>query len=109
MFQPVNPKPYLTSLLGHQVVVRLKFSGTEYHGTLKSIDNYMNLLMAADVIELEQTPGTIPDLTKGTKLGSELFVRCNNVLWIGKAETGEQVPAEEHTEAEGTVIEGEKV
>lgn len=109
MFQPVNPKPYLTSLLGHQVVVRLKFSGTEYHGTLKSIDNYMNLLMAADVIELEQTPGTIPDLTKGTKLGSELFVRCNNVLWVGKAETGEQVPAEEHTETEGTVIEGEKV
>jgi small nuclear ribonucleoprotein F len=83
-FQPINPKPYLASLVGLKVVVRLKFSGTEYHGTLVSVDNYMNLLLDKDVIEVEQKIGEDPDLANGTKLESELFVRCNNVLWIGK-------------------------
>lgn len=84
MFQPINPKPFLTSLVGKKVVVRLKFSGTEYHGTLVSIDNYMNLLLGKDVIEVDQSLGEEPDLSKGTKLENELFVRCNNVLWVGR-------------------------
>lgn len=83
-FQPINPKPYLSSLVGLKVVVRLKFSGTEYHGTLLTVDNYMNLLLDKDVIEVEQKLGESPVLSKGTPLESELFVRCNNVLWIGK-------------------------
>lgn len=84
-FQPVNPKPYLASLVGERVIVRLKFSGTEYHGTLSSVDNYMNLLLDKDVIEIESPAiGEAPELEKGTKLENELFVRCNNVLWIGK-------------------------
>lgn len=78
--------------------MRLKFSGTEYHGTLKSIDNYMNLLLGADVIELEQTPGVVPDSKDGTQLKSELFVRCNNVLWVGKADT--EMETETQTEIE---------
>lgn len=83
-FQPINPKPYLTSLIGHTVVVKLKFSGTEYHGTLLSVDNYMNVLLDKDVIEVEQQSDEQPDLSKGTALESELFMRCNNILWIGK-------------------------
>ncbi|ONH71033.1 Small nuclear ribonucleoprotein F [Pichia kudriavzevii] len=74
-FQPVNPKPYLNSLIGLKVCVRLKFSGTEYHGTLVSVDNYMNVLLDKDVCE---------NLTKGTPLNNQVFVRCNNVMWIGK-------------------------
>ncbi|AWU77408.1 uncharacterized protein C5L36_0D01440 [Pichia kudriavzevii] len=84
-FQPVNPKPYLNSLIGLKVCVRLKFSGTEYHGTLVSVDNYMNVLLDKDVCEIEQQePGQSPDLTKGTPLNNQVFVRCNNVMWIGK-------------------------
>lgn len=88
--QPINPKPYLCSLIGQRVIVRLKFSGTEYHGTLLSIDNYMNILFDKDVIEIESpTAGKQPSLEKGITLGNELFVRCNNVLWIGKAQQDE--------------------
>lgn len=65
--------------------MKLKFSGTEYHGTLLSVDNYMNLLLDKDVIELSTIElGQTPDLNKGIKLENEIFVRCNNVLWIGK-------------------------
>lgn len=88
-FQPINPKPYLTSLVGQKVVVRLKFSGTEYHGTLLTVDNYMNLLLDKDVIEVEQKQGEEPDLSKGIPLKNELFVRCNNVLWIGKEQSSD--------------------
>ncbi|KAG0684651.1 hypothetical protein C6P42_000046 [Pichia californica] len=84
-FQPINPKPYLNSLIGLKVVVKLKFSGTEYHGTLLTVDNYMNLLLDKDVIELEpKAAGEEVDLGEGTHLDNELFIRCNNVLWIGK-------------------------
>lgn len=84
-FQPINPKPYINSLINQRVVVKLKFSGTEYHGTLLSVDNYMNLLLDKDVIEISTSElGEAPDLNKGVKLENELFVRCNNVLWIGK-------------------------
>ncbi|KAG0691364.1 hypothetical protein C6P40_001648 [Pichia californica] len=70
-FQPINPKPYLNSLIGLKVVVKLKFSGTEYHDK--------------DVIELEpKAAGEEVDLGEGTHLDNELFIRCNNVLWIGK-------------------------
>lgn len=40
--QPVNPKPYLQSLTGKPVWVRLKW-GLEYKGYLVSTDGYMNL------------------------------------------------------------------
>lgn len=96
-FQPINPKPYLASLVGLRVVVRLKFSGTEYHGTLVSVDNYMNLLLDKDVVEVEQQLGEEPDLSKATPLESELFVRCNNVLWVGKEPEPEPEAESEET------------
>ncbi|KAJ9127074.1 hypothetical protein QFC24_001308 [Naganishia onofrii] len=43
--QPVNPKPYLQSLTGKPVWVRLKW-GLEYKGYLVSTDGYMNLQLA---------------------------------------------------------------
>jgi small nuclear ribonucleoprotein F len=39
---PVNPKPFLNSLTGKPVVVKLKW-GMEYKGYLVSFDGYMNL------------------------------------------------------------------
>ena len=38
----VNPKPFLESLTGKPVVVKLKW-GMEYRGYLSSVDSYMNV------------------------------------------------------------------
>lgn len=77
-FQPVNPKPFLQSLLKKQVIVKLKFNNIEYHGKLLSTDNYMNLLLDKDVKEVNKKTG------KSEPLGDQIFIRCNNVLWIGE-------------------------
>jgi len=39
---PLNPKPFLNSLTGKPVMVKLKW-GMEYKGYLVSVDGYMNL------------------------------------------------------------------
>ncbi|RLV82505.1 Small nuclear ribonucleoprotein F [Meyerozyma sp. JA9] len=75
-FQPINPKPFLKTLVDKPVVVRLKWNRTEYKGTLVSIDNYMNL-------QLENTHEVVVDNgeTKEEAIG-EVFIRCNNVLFV---------------------------
>lgn len=35
--------PFLQDLTGHNVIVRLKWAETEYHGLLRSVDSYMNV------------------------------------------------------------------
>jgi small nuclear ribonucleoprotein F len=42
---PMNPKPFLNSLMGKPVMVKLKW-GHEYKGFLVSTDGYMNLQLA---------------------------------------------------------------
>lgn len=84
MFQPLNPKPYLASLTNTRVVVRLKHSPVEYAGTLLATDNYMNLLLATDTLEYPQGPKAA-----GVPLNNELFLRCNNVMWVAPAEQAE--------------------
>lgn len=42
---PINPKPFLNSLTGKAVLVKLKW-GHEYKGYLVSVDSYMNLQLA---------------------------------------------------------------
>lgn len=42
MAMPVNPKPFLNSLTGKSVIVKLKW-GPEYKGYLVSVDGYMNV------------------------------------------------------------------
>lgn len=42
---PINPKPFLNSLTGKAVLVKLKW-GHEYKGYLVSADGYMNLQLA---------------------------------------------------------------
>jgi small nuclear ribonucleoprotein F len=71
-FAPVNPKPYLNSLTGKPVAVRLKW-GMEYRGYLQSVDSYMNL-------QLNSTE----EFVDGTRTGTlgEVLIRCNNVLFI---------------------------
>mmetsp|Transcript_9858 Transcript_9858/g.24613 ORF Transcript_9858/g.24613 Transcript_9858/m.24613 type:complete len:91 (-) Transcript_9858:45-317(-) len=68
----VNPKPFLNDLTGKPVLVRLKW-GMEYKGFLKSVDNYMNVLLAST-----------EEIIKGKSSGplGEILIRCNNVLYI---------------------------
>eukprot|EP00435_Cladocopium_sp_Y103_P028880 s380_g7.t1 len=69
---PVNPKPFLNDLTGKLVLVKLKW-GMEYKGSLKSIDQYMNL-------QILNTEEWVEGSFRGN-LG-EVFIRCNNVLYI---------------------------
>ncbi|QRV76420.1 small nuclear ribonucleoprotein F [Ceratobasidium sp. AG-Ba] len=62
---PVNPKPFLQELTGKPVFVRLKW-GLEYKGYL-----------LANTEEFE-------DGKSNGALG-EVFIRCNNVLYIREA------------------------
>jgi small nuclear ribonucleoprotein F len=70
----INPKPFLQDLTSKHIVVKLKW-GMEYHGRLASVDSYMN-------IKLTNTEEWKDGKNEGT-LG-EVFIRCNNVLWISE-------------------------
>ncbi|KAJ4372844.1 hypothetical protein N0V83_003135 [Neocucurbitaria cava] len=74
---PFNPRPLLQSLVDNDIVVRLKWAETEYKGRLVSVDLYMN-------IQLSNAEEFIAGVSSGT-LG-QVLIRCNNVLWIGKAD-----------------------
>ena len=80
-FVPINPKPFLQSLTGKKVLVKLKWSGLSYRGFLVSTDAYMNaqLANAVEIIDGEETGN----------LG-EVLIRCNNVLWISGVEDEEE-------------------
>ena len=72
---PINPKPFLRDLINKPIVVSLKFNKTQYKGLLVSTDNYFNL-------QLTEAEEFIEGESKG-KIG-DIFIRCNNVLWIGQ-------------------------
>ncbi|KAL3280874.1 hypothetical protein HHI36_004102 [Cryptolaemus montrouzieri] len=73
---PINPKPFLNSLTGKAVMVKLKW-GHEYKGYLVSADGYMNL-------QLAQAEEFVDGASSGM-LG-EVLIRCNNILFIRGAE-----------------------
>lgn len=73
----LNPRPFLHSLKGKKVVVRLKWDATEYRGTLTSVDSYMN-------VQLNDADEFVGGKLKGTV--GEVFIRCNNVMWINSEE-----------------------
>ncbi|KAK8815223.1 hypothetical protein WA158_003435 [Blastocystis sp. Blastoise] len=82
----VNPKPFLHSLIGKPVIVRLKWRA-EYKGYLVSVDNYFNILL-----------GNCEEYSDGafsSRLG-DVLIRCNNVLYIrGIPEEDDEQPKEE--------------
>ncbi|KAF9404391.1 hypothetical protein HW555_014355 [Spodoptera exigua] len=69
---PINPKPFLNSLTGKSVLVKLKW-GHEYKGLLVSADGYMNLQLA-----------NTEEIVDGSCTGNlgEVLIRCNNVLYL---------------------------
>mmetsp|Transcript_26144 Transcript_26144/g.36804 ORF Transcript_26144/g.36804 Transcript_26144/m.36804 type:complete len:86 (-) Transcript_26144:183-440(-) len=76
---PVNPKPFLNSLAGKPILVKLKW-GMEYKGYLIAVDNYMNLQMA-----------NTEEYVDGKLCGNlgEVLIRCNNVLYLRGIEENE--------------------
>ncbi|KAL0214312.1 hypothetical protein P9112_006496 [Eukaryota sp. TZLM1-RC] len=85
MSQPVNPTPFLNSLVGKLILVKLKW-GPEFKGILISTDRYMNLQMA-------NTEEFVSGQLKGN-IG-EILIRCNNILYIRGLEEQEEGEAEE--------------
>jgi len=79
---PINPRPMLQSLVNEDVIVRLKWGATEYHGRLISVDAYMNL-------QLHGTEEYVNGKSTGT-LG-QVLIRCNNVLWISGKDNKKEV------------------
>ncbi len=67
-----NPLRALQKKLGSKILIRLK-DGTEYKGSLKEYDNFMNVILsdASEYIKKEET-----------NKFKEIFVRGNNVLFI---------------------------
>ncbi|KAJ1732309.1 Manganese transporter smf1 [Coemansia biformis] len=73
VFAPVNPSPFLQSLVGQPVIVRLKW-GQEYKGVLVSTDQYMNIqLVDAEEFQDGNSLGVLPN---------DMLIRCNNVLYV---------------------------
>lgn len=87
----VNPKPFIQGLVGKPVLVKLKFNNTSYKGVLASSDNYFNVSLT--------DPEEIVD-GQSTKLGNDLFIRCNNVLYIRQLDeaVGEEKAGEGNAE-----------
>ncbi|KAF2267111.1 small nuclear ribonucleoprotein F [Lojkania enalia] len=83
---PFNPRPMLQSLVDKDIVVKLKWGDTEYRGRLVSVDLYMN-------VQLSNTEEFVNGVSSGT-LG-QVLIRCNNVLWIARAEGVEPKPMED--------------
>ncbi|KAF1984770.1 LSM domain-containing protein [Aulographum hederae CBS 113979] len=82
---PLNPKPMLMGLVNNDVIVRLKWGTQEYRGRLVSTDSYMNLqLSGAEEYSEGEPAGTLGDV----------LIRCNNVLWISKADSPSKSAAE---------------
>ncbi|KAI7819277.1 hypothetical protein BX661DRAFT_184002 [Kickxella alabastrina] len=97
-FTPVNPKPFLQSLIGKPIIARLKW-GQEYKGMLASIDSYMNMqLINAEEFQDGNSTGELP---------GELLIRCNNILYVREVvldsqNGGEDMEADEGEEVEDT-------
>jgi small nuclear ribonucleoprotein F len=79
-FVPVNPRPMLQDLVNKDIVVRLKWGETEYKGRLVSIDGYFNIQLTNAQEYIDQ---------KFTSDLGQILIRCNNVLWIKRADKGD--------------------
>lgn len=68
----ITPKPFLASLVGKMVVVKLKW-GREYKGYLIATDEFMNFSLSnTQEFNESKYEGDI----------GEVLIRCNNVLYI---------------------------
>lgn len=85
----------LQKLVNNDIIVRLKWNETEYHGKLVSMDSYLNLQLSG---AKEHIDGKSSDLgqvliryfsSRGVNPGVIANSRrCNNVLWIKAANQG---------------------
>ncbi|KAK3737761.1 hypothetical protein QZH41_017218 [Actinostola sp. cb2023] len=97
---PLNPKPFLNSLTGKPVMVRLKW-GMEYKGYLVSVDGYMNLQLAntEEFLDgaLAGNLGEVLIRSVNMYMGTDSFELyksalgiCNNVLYVRGIEEEEE-------------------
>ncbi|KAI3379110.1 hypothetical protein SNEBB_011457 [Seison nebaliae] len=88
--RPINPKPFLNSLIAKKAIVKLKW-GLEYRGFLTSTDAYMNLA-------LQKADEYVDGVFSG-KLG-DILIRCNNVMYVRGMNEDEEMDDEDDTKKE---------
>lgn len=67
-----NPLTILQNAQNSQILLRLK-DGTEYRGTLKEIDAYMNMILEDATEIMDGSP---------VAKYNEIFIRGNNLLFV---------------------------
>lgn len=93
MTKYLHPAPFLSSMIDHEIVVRLKW-GMEYVGTLVSFDTRMNIHLK-----------DCQEWSKGNLEANigDLLIRCNNILHIRVKPAnypGEEIPGDAICEEE---------
>ena len=70
-----NPRPFVNSLLGKEIIARSKWGQKEYRGYLISVDVHLNLRLANTK---ELIDG---DYASSLEMG-DVFIRGNSILYI---------------------------
>ena len=70
-----NPRPFVNSLLGKEIIARTKWGQKEYRGYLVSVDVHLNLRLANTK---ELIDG---DYVSSFEMG-DVFIRGNSILYI---------------------------
>ena len=74
-----NPKPFVNSLLGNEIICRAKWGQKEYRGYLVSVDGDWNLRLANTKESIDG------DYTSSIDMG-DVFIRASSILYIKEVE-----------------------
>ena len=75
----INPKPFVNSLLGNEIICRTKWGQKEYRGYLVSVDGDWNLRLADTKELIDGDHNTSLDM-------GDVFIRANSILYIKEVE-----------------------
>ena len=75
----INPKPFVNSLLGNEIICRTKWGQKEYRGYLVSVDGDWNLRLANTTESIDGDYNTSLDM-------GDVFIRANSILYIKEVE-----------------------
>ena len=75
MSQTTNPRPFVNSLLGNEIICRTKWGQKEHRGYLVSVDGYLNLRLANTKEFIDG------DYASSLEMG-DVFIRANSILYI---------------------------
>ncbi|GFY69638.1 small nuclear ribonucleoprotein F [Trichonephila inaurata madagascariensis] len=89
----VNPRPFMKSLIGKWVNVKLKW-GLDYRARLALFDGYMN-------VELELVEEVLLGEVHGRL--DKVLVRCNNILYVRELDNQETEKIVQYWQTRGSL------